>query len=247
MGRGGPGPLGAVGRALPDRRGGDQPAQGSAAPQVPHGRPHPRTAARAADPGAQRRPAAQDAPTRSSQPARRAQPGECFAAAGHDVHPLGRPHGGPTRSGPTTRPPGNAATCRRRRTTRSGRGRPSRCCEPPESGSRNCWRSATTASCNTGCPAPASSSRCCRSRRPRPTPSGCWSSARSWPTCCPPSSAGSAATPGRFRWSRPTTARSASGCRPHPAVPTPTRHRAPSDLPRQRSATCSTPPSPTAR
>ena len=51
---------------------------------------------------------------------------------------------------------------------------------------------------STGCPAPASSSRCCRSPRPRPTPSGCWWSARNWPTCCPRSSAGSAAT-GRRR------------------------------------------------
>ncbi len=50
------------------------------------------------------------------------------------------------------------------------------------SASRNCSNSVTTAWCSTGCPPPASSSRCCRSRRPRPTPSGSSSSAPSSPT-----------------------------------------------------------------
>ena len=42
---------GPLGRALPGRGRGNQPAQGQASPQVPHGRPDPGTAARAADPG----------------------------------------------------------------------------------------------------------------------------------------------------------------------------------------------------
>ena len=53
----------------------------------------------------------------------------------------------------------------------------------PASGSRNCSSSPTTAWSSTGCPAPASWCRCCRSPRPRPTPNGSWSSAPSSPTC----------------------------------------------------------------
>src|SRR6266511_2505845 len=60
MGDRGPRPLGRVGRALPGRRGGDQPAQGCQAPEGAHGHPHPRTTARAPGAGADRRPAAQD-------------------------------------------------------------------------------------------------------------------------------------------------------------------------------------------
>ena len=41
----GPGPMGSVGGAMPCQRGGDRPAQVPAAPQVAHGRAHPRTAA----------------------------------------------------------------------------------------------------------------------------------------------------------------------------------------------------------
>src|SRR6266496_2509110 len=52
---------------------------------------------------------------------------------------------------------------------------------------------------------PASSSRCCTSSRPRPTPSGCWWSATSWPTCSARPSAGSATTPAQCRWRSPTT------------------------------------------
>jgi len=78
------------------------------------------------------------------------------------------------------------------------------------SGSRNCSSSATTASCNIGCPPPASSSRCCRSRRPRPTPNACWWSAPTWRTCWPASSAASVTAPERCRSSPPTTP--ASGC-----------------------------------
>ena len=54
VGRRRPGALGPVGGPCPvkERRG--QPAKGQAAPQIPHGRPHPRTAARSADAGAHR-------------------------------------------------------------------------------------------------------------------------------------------------------------------------------------------------
>ena len=43
--------MGPVGRSLPGRPGGDQPAQVRTPPQGPHGRAHPRTAARPAGPG----------------------------------------------------------------------------------------------------------------------------------------------------------------------------------------------------
>ena len=97
------------------------------------------------------------------QAARQARPGETFTAAGQTLtrsvdH---TPHRG--RSGPTTRPPASAATWPWKKTTRSGRGPPSKSCASPASASRNSWRSATTAWSSTGCPAPASSSRCCRS------------------------------------------------------------------------------------
>jgi hypothetical protein len=85
------------------------------------------------------------------------------------------------------------------------------------SASRNCWRSLTTAWSSTGCPPRARSSRYCRSLRPRPTLSGCWWSARTWPTCCRRSSAGCAATgtAAQSRWCRPMTRWNARGCRHH--------------------------------
>jgi hypothetical protein len=49
--------------------------------------------------------------------------------------------------------------------------------------------------------------------RPRPTPSGCWSSHRSWPTSFRRSSAGSAAPTGPCRWWSPMTSTNASGTR----------------------------------
>ena len=69
--------------------------------------------------------------------------------------------------------------------------------------------SATTAWSSTGCHLPASWSRCCRSRRPRPTPSGSSSSAPNSPTSSPRSSAGSASPAAPSRWSAPTTGTSA--------------------------------------
>ena len=53
-------PVGRLGRSLPRRRGGDQPAQGRPAPQVTHGRAHPGTASRPARPGPGRRRAPQE-------------------------------------------------------------------------------------------------------------------------------------------------------------------------------------------
>ena len=50
---------------------------------------------------------------------------------------------------------------------------------------------------HTGCPALASWCRCCRSPRPRPTPSGSWSSAPNSPTCSAPSSPHPRRRPGR--------------------------------------------------
>ena len=122
----GPRPLGAVGRALPDRRRRDQPAQAGPPAQVPHGRPHPPTASRAAGPGAQRRGATQDHrcapaggprnPARGMLRRRRA-----------DLHPLA--HHRARRQGLDRRPgqAGNGGTWRWRKTARSGRGPASRC------------------------------------------------------------------------------------------------------------------------
>ena len=70
-----------------------------------------------------------------------------------------------------------------------------------------------TAWSSTGCPAPARSSRCCRSRPRRPIWSVSSSSAPSSRTCSAPSSAGSAAATGQFPWSAPATSTSSSGCR----------------------------------
>ncbi len=65
-------------------------------------------------------------------------------------------------------------------------------------------------------PSPASWSPCCRSPRPRKTPSASSSSAPSSPTPCPPSSPASAAPAGPSRSPRPTTRTSAPGSRPCP-------------------------------
>ena len=80
-----PRPLGPVGRALPGRGRGDQPAQGQAPPQVPHGRPDPGTAARAADPGPQPSTSAARTPPRCSRPPRTPQPGQAVTAAGQTL------------------------------------------------------------------------------------------------------------------------------------------------------------------
>ena len=81
----------AVGRALPGRRGGDQPAQGQTTPQVTDGRPHPRTATRA--PG--RRPMRRPAPHGQPSPARGRPPRQ----ARRGLHRRGN-IAGPFRSGP---------------------------------------------------------------------------------------------------------------------------------------------------
>ena len=83
--------------------------------------------------------------------------------------------------------------------------------------------------------------RCCRSPRPRPTPSGSWSSAPNWPRCCRPSSAASATPPARSRSSAPTTDANASGwLHPHGCS---SADSAPSTAGSAKapSATCSTP------
>ena len=56
----------------------------------------------------------------------------------------------------------------------SGHGHSQKSCVIPAPGSKNSASSATTASPSTGFPPPASSSRCCRSRRPRPAPKDCY-------------------------------------------------------------------------
>src|SRR6266542_1344397 len=73
----GPGPLGPVGRALPRRQRGSQPAQIPAAPQGPHGRPHPGAAARSARPGTHRRPAARRCSGPAGRRPRHAGRAEC--------------------------------------------------------------------------------------------------------------------------------------------------------------------------
>ena len=71
----------------------------------------------------------------------------------------------------------------------------------------------TTAWRNTSCPAPARSSRCCRSPPRKPTRKDfCWSRPSSGRSS-PRSSAGSAAGTGRSRSSPPTTSGNGSGCR----------------------------------
>ena len=164
------------------------------------------------------------------QAARQAQPGETFTAAGQTLtrsvttHPAS---GKIWADDPATRQATRPRPGRRPRLLGLGDRRGS--ARSPASASRNSWRSATTAWSSTGCQPPANSSRCCRSSRRRPTPNGSWSSARNSPTCCRPSSAGSAATPERCPWSPPTTGTNACG-RPGPAaVPAPFRHREPQD------------------
>ncbi len=92
---------------------------------------------------------------------------------------------------------------------------------PPEARSRNSPSYRITAWSSTGRRPPASSSRCCTSPRPRPTPSGCWSSRPSSPTSWPRSSTASAATAAPSRSSAPTTSTSAS----HPPMPLLFQHR----------------------
>ena len=65
-------------------------AQGQAAPQVPDGRPHPRTAARPAGPGPQRRPAARRRAARCCTPPAHARPGDDLHRRRPDPDPRGR-------------------------------------------------------------------------------------------------------------------------------------------------------------
>ena len=70
-------------------------------------------------------------------------------------------------------PPAGDATSPSKKNAPSGDGRPSRFSGPQASAPRNWPGSHTTASSHTRSPAPARSSRCSRSLRPRPTPRGC--------------------------------------------------------------------------
>jgi len=115
-----------------------------------------------------------------------------------------------------TMPPASTATCPSKRRTPSGPGQSWRSCVP-RAGSRNASSSATTAWCSTGFPPLASSSRCCRSCRRRPTKNVSWWSARNWPTCSPASSAGSGAHSPQFLSSPPTTTTHGCGWRPRRA------------------------------
>ncbi len=138
LGGRGPGPLGPVGRALPGRRGGDQPAQGRAAPQGPDGRPHPRTAARPAGPG--RAPSTSGArpPPRCSPPPARPSPARPFTAAGQTLTRCVVDHA----PAPERIWADDPATGKRRDLSREEdhafwAWAASRCCAPPASASRN--------------------------------------------------------------------------------------------------------------
>ena len=72
VGRRRPGPLGAVGGAVSGQRQRRLPQEGPRTPQVPHGHPHPRTAAGAADPG--RLGGGRTSPHRRAARRRRADP-----------------------------------------------------------------------------------------------------------------------------------------------------------------------------
>ena len=85
-----------------------------------------------------------------------------------------QPRSRPPGSGPTIPKPANAAISAWRNIARSGPGLSWKSCGTPASESKSSPSCHITASCNTGCPTPASSSRCCTSPRPRPTPSGCY-------------------------------------------------------------------------
>ena len=111
LGRRGPGPLGPVGGALPGRRRGDQPAKGQAAPQGPHGRPHPRTAAGAAGAGRAASTSGAEDAAALLDAARQTQPGETVHRRRADpdprVDPPRRRAGKVWADDPA---PGNAAT-----------------------------------------------------------------------------------------------------------------------------------------
>jgi hypothetical protein len=77
------------------------------------------------------------------QAARQTPPGQAFTAAAQTL--TGRLPGPPGRSGLRTRPAASAATSDTKTTTRSGPGRPWKSSASPAAGSRNCWKSATTA------------------------------------------------------------------------------------------------------
>ena len=226
----GPRPLGAVGRALPHQGGRDQPAQGHSGTASPAWTPAPANGFPSCRCWSAPPTSAADADA-SSRPPAHAGPATLHRRRAACTAPCRTPAPQHLGRGPAHRQtprPGDS-----RKSTRSGPGPSSRSCAPPASASRNCWSSATTASCNTGCPAPAKSSRCCRSPRPRPTPSGCWSSAPNWPTCSAIISRvrePTGAVP-LVRRLRPARMRLA-GARPA-AVPTPTRRGAPQDQPRR--------------
>ena len=126
----GPGPLGAVGGALPVRRRRHPARKGRRPPQVPDGPADPGTPPGAARPGRRRRPGP-DGRRRRLAAAAAAAPGEdCSPPPGstlrRTVLDLGTsPAAG---SGPRTRSPAPAATSPARRTRRSGPGPRSRSC-----------------------------------------------------------------------------------------------------------------------
>ena len=153
---------------IKERRG--QPAKAQAAPQIPHGCPHPRTAARSADAGAHRQSSTAKQPTRSCRQPANTQPGAAVHRSRADADPLRHPPRRRRRQGlgRTTPAPASDAISNAKKTTPSGPGRSLKSCAPPAFGSRSCWSSRTTALCSTVCPPPTKSCRCCRSCHPRP-------------------------------------------------------------------------------
>ena len=126
-----PGPMGAMGGALPDPPGGKLPRQGAPAPEVPDGSAHPRADAGPSRPGRHRRPTtAGDRGTAGGRPARprraRNSPAQASGCAARS--PPGTQAPG---SGPMTRKPGNAETSPWKNTEDFGPGPPSKFFAPP--------------------------------------------------------------------------------------------------------------------
>ena len=154
LGGRGPGPLGDRG-SRPARSAEDEINRRKAgpAPQGPHGRPHPRTAAGPARPWSAVDDRRTATPRTCCTPPARPRPGEPFTADGQTLTRSDRPASRPDQG--LGRGPRHRQTPRpdpRGRPRVLGLGRSSRCCAPPASASRNCSSSATTAWCNTGCP-----------------------------------------------------------------------------------------------